>query len=115
MLKTREDLSRKFEKKLFKKIQFRPVISRPFSCTLSGRCERNDEDKFNMFVEHLKNIFTLNVSNDIIILSKNTLVKPPFLREIDKAIIDLNPKKAPGIYSLTIHKPSLKYDTKNYY
>lgn len=63
-----------------------------------------------MLVEHLKNVFTLNVSNDIIILSNES----PFLREIDKAIIDLNPKKAPGIYSLTIHKPSLKYDTKNY-
>lgn len=68
-----------------------------------------------MFVKHLKNVFTLNVSNDIIILSNNTVVEPPFLREIDKAIIDWNLEKAPGIYSCTIHKPSLKYDTKNYY
>lgn len=43
-----------------------------------------DEEKGNLFVEHLKNVFTPNVSNDIIelppILLNNTIVKPLSLR-----------------------------------
>ena len=80
-----------------------PVVSKPPLRNVSGGWARNDKEKGNLFINHLKNVFTPNAPDDIIELSHstslNTAIEPLCFdfREIDKAIVDLNSKKAPGI------------------
>lgn len=81
----------------------RPTLSKPPLRKPNGEWARTDPEKIDLYVEHLKKVFTPNVSNNIVelppVIINHTANTPPRfeIREVKKAINELNPKKAPGI------------------
>lgn len=78
----------------------RPTIRKPPLRTLSGDWAMNDTEKTNLFVNHLKTVFTPNESTNIVELPSvvnEAAVPLRFeLRDLKKTIGDLNCKKSPG-------------------
>ncbi|GBP09889.1 Probable RNA-directed DNA polymerase from transposon X-element [Eumeta japonica] len=79
----------------------RPVEFKSPLRNSSGDWARSDCEKGNLFANHLKAVFTPNVCTDIVDLPSIVSLPPiPMafeFREVQNVIIDLNPKKAPGI------------------
>lgn len=81
----------------------RPVIRKPPLRMENGGWARNDKEKGDLFVEHLRKVFTPNITYSSIVdlppvIPQHRAVSLRFeIREVEKAIVDLNPKKASGI------------------
>ena len=78
----------------------RPTLSKPPLRKPNGEWARSDSKKLDLYVEHLKKVFTPNVSNNIVelppVIINHTANTPPRfeIREVKKAINELNPKKS---------------------
>ena len=77
------------------------VISKPTLRNSRGSWTKNDTENRNLFANHLKNVFTPNVTTDIaelpLVVARAAIPLRFEFREIEKFICDLNDKKAPGI------------------
>ena len=81
----------------------RPVVCKPPLRKSDGGWARKDAEKGELFVEHLKKVFTPNTTSSTVemppVIPQHRVATPLRfeVRDVEKAIFELNPKKAPGI------------------